>query len=59
MSDRRNGEPQVLGEILRDALRADLEPDRQTPLSVLLRAAPKIARVAPEASVDVGKDGDR
>jgi hypothetical protein len=59
MPDRRNGEPQLLGEILRDAARADLEPERQTPLSILLQAAPKIAQPAPEAPLDDGKDGDR
>lgn len=52
MQERRNREPQRLGEILRDAARADLEPEQQTPLSVLLQGAPKPGQPAPEVSVD-------
>jgi len=59
MPDRRNREPQLLGEILRDAARADLEPERQTPLSTLLHAAPKIAQPAPETPLGDDKGGDR
>lgn len=56
MADRRNGEPQVLGDILRDAARADLEPGSQTPLSILLQSVPEVGLPAPAPAVDKGGD---